>query len=273
MSTSPPIPPRSKGSKQVPTVVALIPSRGGSKRVPRKNVRVLGGHPLLAYSIAAARESGVFADVIVSTEDEKIARIAQYYGASVPFMRPAAFAGDGSPDIDWVTHALEFLRASKRSYDCFSILRPSNPFRQASTIRRAWDTFKDATGADSLRAVEKCRQHPGKMWLIEGKRMRPLLSGGPSNPPWHSTPYERLPLVYVQNASLEIAWSRVVFEKHTIAGEEIVPFLTDAYEGLDINYPQDWTLAEELVTTKAAALPRVVQDPIAISPAGEPVSI
>jgi len=246
----------------VPTVVALVPARGGSKRVPRKNIRVLAGHPLLAYTIAAARESGVFDDVIVSTEDEEIAGIARHYGAGTPFMRPAELAGDASPDIEWVTHALDSLRGSGRSFDCFSLLRPSNPFRQAATIRRAWDIFSGAEGVDSLRAVEKCRQHPGKMWVIEGDRMRPLLTGGPKNPPWHSTPYDALPPVYVQNASLEIAWTRVVFEKKSISGDEIIPFFTDIYEGLDINYAQDWRLVEDLVAENPNLLPKINAQPI-----------
>src|SRR3954453_21787497 len=100
-------------------VVGLIPARGGSKRVPRKNVRVLAGHPLVAYTIASARESGVFDDIVVSTEDEGIAEIARYYGASVPFARPLQLAGDASPDIGWVTHALRALEATGSSFDCF----------------------------------------------------------------------------------------------------------------------------------------------------------
>lgn len=255
----------------MPSVVALIPARGGSKRVPRKNTKILGGHPLIAYSIAGARDSGIFRDVIVSTEDEETAAIARHYGASVPFMRPAQFATDGSPDIEWVAHALETLRADGREFDCFSVLRPSNPFRQPATIRRAWKAFEVETAADSLRAVEKCRQHPAKMWVIEGQRMRPLLSGGPANPPWHSRPYEMLPPVYVQNASLEIAWTRVVFDKRSISGDEIVPFFTEHYEGLDINYPQDWRLAEDLVQSNPELLPRVTHTAITPLQSGEVV--
>jgi len=255
-----------------PTIVALIPARGGSKRVPRKNVRTLSGHPLLAYTIAAATESGLFSDVIVSTEDEETVRVARHYGASVPFLRPAELAGDASPDIEWVSFTLRSLGNAGRSYDCFSILRPSNPFRQAVTIRRAWDIFSGEPEADSLRAVEKCRQHPGKMWVMDGRRMHPLLSGGPSDPPWHSTPYDSLPPVYVQNASLEIARTRVVFEKNSISGDEIVPFFTDLYEGLDINYPQDWRLAEDLISANAAILPRVSQAPFDASRMTETIS-
>lgn len=240
--------------------------------MPRKNIKVLAGHPMLAYTIAAALECGLFADVIVSTEDDEIARVARHYGASVPFMRPSELAGDKSPDIDWVTYTLEKLRVGGRTFDCFSILRPSNPLRQASTIRRAWGQFCGQPGADSLRAVEKCRQHPGKMWVIKGERMRPLLSGGPTNPPWHSTPYDALPPVYVQNASLEIARVGVVFDKHTIAGDEIVPFFTDMYEGLDINYPEDWRLVEDLVTAGSVTLPAVSQATYQSTAVREPVS-
>ncbi|HTG50896.1 MAG TPA: hypothetical protein VL915_10435, partial [Gemmatimonadales bacterium] len=112
-------------------------------------------------------------------------------------------------------------------------------------------------GADSLRAVEKCRQHPGKMWVAEGDRIVPLLKDGPSDPPWHSTPYQALPKVLTQNASLEIAWCRTVTETGTIAGESVVPFYTQGYEGLDVNDAKDWWYAEHLVGTGEAHLPAV----------------
>src|SRR3989338_792767 len=124
-----------------PTVVALIPARSGSRRVPEKNIRLLGGHPLIAYTIAAAHQSEIFADVVVSTDAERYAQIARYYGADVPFLRPAELAGERSPDIDWVAHVLLRLQQMGRSYDGFSILRPTSPFRQPETIRRAWEAF------------------------------------------------------------------------------------------------------------------------------------
>jgi CMP-N,N'-diacetyllegionaminic acid synthase len=239
------------------SAVAFIPARLGSKRVPGKNIRALAGHPALAYTIAPAIESGVFSSVIVSTDSEDVAAIARHYGAEVPFLRPAAFAGDTSPDIEWLEHLLTELRAAGRSWDAFSILRPTSPFRSAATIRRAFDGFTSQAGADSLRAVEKCTQHPGKMWVIRGDRLLPLLPFGPAEQPWHSTPYQALPLVYVQNASLEIAWTRVVFERRTIAGDTIVPFVTEGYEGFDINDPTDWMVAERLLTDGAVQLPAV----------------
>ena len=251
------------------SAVAFIPARYGSKRVPGKNIRTLAGHPMIAYAIASAIESGVFSSVIVSTDSEEIAAIARHYGAEVPFLRPVAFGTDTSPDIEWLGHALTELRAGGRSWDAFSLLRPTSPFRSAAAIRRAFDHFVSQAGADSLRAVEKCTQHPGKMWVIRGDRMFPLLpfglvspkpqSGEGGDQPWHSTPYQALPLVYVQNASLEIAWTRVVFERRTIAGDVVVPFITEAHEGFDINDPYDWMVAERLIADGAAQLPAVRQ--------------
>jgi N-acylneuraminate cytidylyltransferase len=250
--------------------VAFIPARHGSKRVPGKNTRLLAGHPTLAYTIAPALASGVFTTVIVSTDSEDTAAVARHYGAEVPFLRPAAYAGDTSPDIEWLDHTLRELARQGRAWDAFSLLRPTSPFRSAATIRRAWDQFVGAEGADSLRAVEKCAQHPGKMWVVRGDRMVPLLPPGargalgdvgPASQPWHSTPYQALPPVYVQNASLEMAWTRVVLEGGTIAGDVLVPFFTEGYEGFDINDPTDWMVAERLLADGAARLPEIAALP------------
>jgi N-acylneuraminate cytidylyltransferase len=252
--------------------VALIPARQGSKRVPGKNIRPLNGHPMLAYTIVAAIQSGVFDSVIVSTDSDEIATLARHYGAEVPFLRPAALASDVSPDIEWLEHALAKLKGQGRIWDSFALLRPTSPFRTADTIRRAWAVFTAQEGVDSLRAVEKCTQHPGKMWIVRGARMVPLLPFGLVRPPqadapalpdqpWHSTPYQALPTVYVQNASLEIAWTRVVFERRTIAGDVLVPFVTEGYEGFDINDPYDWMVAERVLADAVATLPPIAQVP------------
>ena len=221
-----------------PTIIGMIPARSGSKRIKDKNVRRLNGHPVLGYAIAAARASGVFDSLLVSTDSEDYAAMARHYGADVPYLRPAEMATATSPDFEWIDEVLTRLRREGRSYDCFSILRPSSPLRQADTIRRAWNAFVGEVGVDSLRAVEKCRQHPGKMWVIRDNRMMPLipLTTGPQ--PWHSMQYASLPEIYVQNASLEIAWCRVVFEQRSIAGTTIMPFITEGLEGFDLNDPE-----------------------------------
>lgn len=241
--------------------VGLIPARMGSKRVPRKNIRVLHGHPLIAYTIVPAIESRVFDAVVVSTDSAEVAEIATHYGAEVPFLRPAEFSGDTSPDIEWVEFTLRALADRGRSYECFSLLRPTSPFRSPATIRRAWDAFLADARVDSLRAVEKCTQHPGKMWLLRQNRLLPLLPFGSDGHPWHSCQYPSLPAVYVQNASLEIAWSRIALEQHTIAGETIAPFLTTEAEGFDINNRLDWIVAEQLLARGEYVLPEVRQQP------------
>lgn len=243
------------------TIVALIPARAGSKRIKGKNVRLLNGHPLIAYTICAAKSSGIFDAVVVSTDSADYADIARHYGAEVPFLRPKAMAGSLSPDIEWVEFTLGELEKSGRRFDCFSILRPTSPFRMPSTMRRAWKLFLSNPGTDSLRAVEKCKQHPGKMWIVEDTmKMKPLLKG-PKKQPWHSSQYQALPPVYVQNASLEIAWVKAIKKTHTIAGEKVMPFLTKDYEGFDLNQPYDWVYAEDLIRSKKVKLPVIDRSP------------
>jgi N-acylneuraminate cytidylyltransferase len=212
---------------------------------------------MIAYTISAAIESGVFDAVVVSTDSEEYADIARHYGAEVPFLRPVEMAGPTSPDIEWIEFTLNGLAAQGREYDCFGILRPTSPFRQPETIRRAWDQFVDYGRADSLRAIEKCHEHPGKMWVRHGKIMYPLMPLTPAEQPWHSSQYAVLPEVYVQNASLELAWSRVVTQGRTIAGQVIMPFITEGFEGFDINNPEDWILAEHYINGGEARLPAV----------------
>ena len=243
-----------------PAAVAFIPARAGSVRVKDKNIRPLMGHPLMAYSICAARQSGVFGTVVVSTDSEAYADVARHYGAEV-LMRPAELASATSPDIEWVLHALGALEAEGRLPEAFAILRPTSPFRKPQTIRRAWEQFLAADGADSIRAVERVSQHPGKMWIVEGARMRPLLPQPDEGPPWHSRQMPSLPVVHVQNASLEIAWTQMALQTRSIAGTEIAPFLTEGDEGMDINQPYDWFWAEQAIASGEASLPEIDRPP------------
>lgn len=239
-----------------PSIIALIPARSGSKRLIDKNIRPLMGHPCMAYTICAARLSGVFDQVHVSTDSEHYAEIARHYGAEV-IMRPAELSTATSPDIDWVEHALDALAARGERPDCYALLRPTSPFRLPQTIRRAWDQFSADPQVDSLRAVQKCREHPCKMWVIRGNRMSPLIPFGPAEQPWHSSQYPTLPEVYVQNASLEIAWTRVVRDGRTISGVSFMPFLTRDFEGVDVNDAEDWFYAEHIVAHEGARLPEI----------------
>lgn len=211
----------------------------------------------MAYSIRAAIDSGVFDAVICATDSEQYAAIARHYGAEVPFLRSPAISGDKSPDIEWVVWMLNSLKQQGRYYEIFSILRPTSPFRLPATIQRAWDLFRCDSGADSLRAIEKCKQHPGKMWVIRGQRMLPVMPFSNGTTPWHSSQYAALPEIYAQDASLEIAWSRLPLESGSIAGESIIPFVSQGFEGFDINQPEDWVLAEHYLSTGEASLPEI----------------
>lgn len=243
------------------SAVALIPARSGSKRVPDKNIRNLRGHPLLAYAIRSAIDSGVFEAVICATDSEDYAAIARHYGAQTPFLRPSEISGDKSPDIEWVQWILSELKSRGSHFEAYSILRPTSPFRSVETIQRAAALFFNDHKADSLRAVEKCRQHPGKMWAVKANRMSPLLPFTNEGVPWHSCQYAALPEIYVQNASLEIAWTSVPLERHSIAGDIIIPFISQGLEGFDINDPEDWIMAEHYLDQGAAKLPLIHMSP------------
>jgi len=255
-------------------MIALIPARGGSTRVPRKNVRVLAGHPLIAYTIAAAKASGVFEQIVVCTDHNPVCIIATEMGVAFLSRQPAE---DAQPDIVWVAQALERYRQQ-----AFAILRPTSPFRTAATIQRAYEQFQRSE-VHSIRAVQPVREHPGKMWQWAGPGypMVPLIdqqwpAQGPgfgnvsrSQPPWHSRPTQSLPQVYIQNSSLEMAWSYVVPAFGTISGTKIAPFFTEGYEGFSIDYPDDWDEAEALAAAHPDALPRVDVAALSVTPAAQ----
>jgi CMP-N,N'-diacetyllegionaminic acid synthase len=243
-------------------MVALIPARAGSKRIPGKNTKLLAGHPLIAYTIAAARESEVFSEVWVSSDDALTLALASVHGADT-IRRSDECATDESPDVGWVKETLSGIGFSV--FDSFAILRPTSPFRTAAAIRRAYDQFKRSE-VHSIRAVQPVKEHPGKMWQVENGCLTPLLTGdfpvtrgwdqgAGFGHPWHSRPTQTLPSVYVQNASLEMAWTYVVKSFGTISGRKIAPFFTEGYEGYDINDPEDWATAERLIEEGLVELP------------------
>jgi CMP-N,N'-diacetyllegionaminic acid synthase len=240
----------------VTTAIALIGARSGSERVPGKNVRPLAGHPLLAYAIATAQQAGVFDRVLVSTDSEEIAAVGRHYGADVPFLRPDELATSTSPDIEWIAWTLERL---PERYDLFAIVRATNPFRGPDVIRRGLEQLLATPDADSIRAVELVKQHPGKMWTLSEDRraMVPLLDQSHLEVAWHAGQYQALPRVYVQNSALEIAWTRVVTETGTREGRVVAPFLTQGYEGFNVDDEDDWAQAEALVAKGAVTLPGI----------------
>jgi CMP-N-acetylneuraminic acid synthetase len=228
----------------VPSAVALIGARAGSERVPGKNVRRLAGHPLIAYAIETARQSEVFDRIVVSTDSERIAQVARWYGADVPFLRPEEYSTSTSPDIEWIAWTLPQL---DERYDLFAIVRATNPFRGPDVIRRGLEQLLATPEADSIRAVERL--------------MRPLLDQSHLDVAWHAGQYQALPPVHVQNSALEIAWTRVVEATGTREGRVLAPFFTEAYEGLNIDDEEDFARAERLVADGRARLVDVPREP------------
>ena len=248
-----------------PSAVAFVPARSGSERVPHKNVRPLAGHPLLAYAIATAVQSDRFERVVVSTDSDEIADVARWYGADVPFLRPAEYATATSPDIEWLSYTLEHL---DERFELFALVRATNPFRGPDVVRRGLEQLLTTPEADSIRAVELVKQHPGKMWLLSGdsRTMSPLLDQSELDVAWHAGQYQALPEVYSQNSALEIAWTRAVTETGTREGNVLAPFLTRGLEGFNVDDEEDWDRAERLVASGAATLTEVGRPPYPPSP-------
>lgn len=158
-------------------VLAVIPARGGSKGIPRKNIKKLAGHPLIAYSIAAGLNSSLVTRTIVSTDDQEIAEVAKQYGADVPFLRPEEFARDESRDLPVFQHVLSWLKQNE-SYQPEIVvqLRPTSPFRSETLVDEAVRILLDHPDADSVRGIVPSKQNPYKMWkVLEGGGMQPLL--------------------------------------------------------------------------------------------------
>jgi N-acylneuraminate cytidylyltransferase len=220
-----------------PEVLALIPARGGSKSVPRKNLLVLGGKPLIAHSIGQALASRHITRTIVSTDDEEIARVARQCGAEAPFRRPAAFAEDQSLDVEVFRHGLEWLW-DQEAYapDLVVHLRATGPVRRVALIDQAIETMLAHPEADSLRSVSTPIQSPYKMWRVVGGRMEPLVRL-PDVAEAHSSPRQSLPAVYWQNGYVDIVRPRVVLERGQMAGDHVLPFLIEE-PVLELDYPE-----------------------------------
>lgn len=223
---------------KTPNILALIPARGGSKGVPRKNILTMLGKPLIAWSIHQAQLSKYISRIIVSTDDHEIAEVAAEWGAEVPFLRPIEFAQDLSTDLEVFSHALEWLEKEENYIpDLVIHLRPTGPARKVSLIDEAIDNMLNQPGADSLRSVSLAMQTPYKMWFIDDDFMHPVasLKGVPES---HSMPRQALPKAYWQNGYVDITRPRTVLEKKSMVGDNPLPFIINETVH-DIDYPED----------------------------------
>ncbi|HID83856.1 MAG TPA: N-acylneuraminate cytidylyltransferase [Anaerolineaceae bacterium] len=231
-------------------VLALIPARGGSKSIPRKNIKPFLGYPLLAYSIAAGLQAETVTRVVVSTDDEEIAAVAREYGAEVPFLRPAHLAQDATPDLPVFVHALQWL-AEHEGFrpEVVVQLRPTTPVRPPGMVDKAVRLLRSRPEADSVRGVVPSGQNPYKMWRIAPDgTMRPLLDlEGVAEP--YNAPRQSLPPTYWQTGHIDAIRARTLLEKGSMSGQVILPLVLDPAYTVDLDTPLDWLRAESLVRT------------------------
>lgn len=228
-------------------VLALIPARGGSKSIPRKNIKDFAGHPLIAYSIAVGLAAETVSRVVVSTDDVEIATIARNYGAETPFLRPVELSGDDTPDLPVFQHALYWFQ-SEEGYlpDIVVQLRPTSPMRKTLHVDQAVMHLSEHPEADSIRTVCTPFQNPFKMWRITADGfMSPLLNSKLSEP--YNLPRQALPQVYWQTGYVDAAWVDTILTKGSMTGEYILPLIIGADEWIDIDSPDDWRRAERLL--------------------------
>jgi len=237
-------------------VLALVPARGGSKSIPRKNVMSFAGHPLLTYSIAAGLKARAVGRVIVSTDDAEISSVAREYGAEVPFLRPASLALDGTPDLPVFEHALAWLE-SHEGYrpEIVVQLRPTSPVRPPDCVDRAVETLLAHPEADSVRGVVPSGQNPYKMWRIEADGgMKPLLQDGFDEP--YNMPRQALPPMFWQTGHVDAIRTSTILEKGSMSGDVILPLILDPRYTVDIDNPRDLERAEWLMASRELDLVR-----------------
>lgn len=227
-------------------IMAIIPARGGSKGLPRKNIRLLCGKPLIAWTIKEALRSRFITRVIVSTDDKEIAQVAKKYGAEVPFMRPVDIAQDLSTDIEFIIHALETLRDDE-NYEPDIILRlaPTSPLRTSKDIDQCIEHLLKHRPLDSVRAITVASKHPYKMWSIteDDKRIRPFFSNkitGYTNP--YDQPRQIMPHAYTHGA-IDVTRMRTLKKYKAVSGPNIGYVIIPQEAALDIDDEIDFELA------------------------------
>lgn len=233
----------------MPEILALIPARGGSKGIPRKNIRSFAGYPLIAWSIAAAKESSHITRIIVSTDDEKIASVAKEWGAEAPFLRPAEISQDNTTDLPVFEHALKWLE-DVEGYrpDVVIQLRPTSPLRPKGMIDSAIRILQDHKDADCVRGVVAAGQNPFKMWRFEGED-RPLIQllevDGIKEP--YNAPRQILPPVYWQTGHIDAIRTSTISDKKSLTGDVIYPLVIDSKYTVDIDTLSDWSKYESVI--------------------------
>ncbi len=234
-------------------ILGLILARGGSKRLPGKNARLLGGKPLLAWTILAARDSGALNDLLLSTDDAALAVLGEEWGVRVPWLRPEALATDTASSMDALFHAVEACAAEGRRPDAVLLLQPTSPFRSAATIRRAVMKFKEHLRP--LVAVSPAQSHPAWCYRLDAEgKMAPYCDAPGGKSAGENMRSQDLPPAYQINGSLYLATTEDLLKYRSYFTPETHALLIDdAREALDIDDAWDWKIAE-LVASEFSAI-------------------
>jgi CMP-N-acetylneuraminic acid synthetase len=225
-------------------VIGIVTARGGSKGVPRKNVRMLGGKPLLAWTAEAARNAASLTRVILTTDDEEIAAVGRASGLDVPFMRPAELAQDATPTLPVMQHAIAWLEAAGDRYDAVVLLQPTSPLRTSATIDACVRLLED-TSADSVVTVlpVPAEHNPHWVYFRDAGGVLRLATGEP-------TPIARrqdLPPAFHRDGSVFVTRRDVLMAQGSLYGARVLGHPIDPAESVDIDTPEDWEHAEALL--------------------------
>lgn len=225
-------------------VLGVVPARGGSKGVPRKNIRLLGGKPLLQYTAEAALESRALARVVLSTDDAEIAEVGRRCGLEVPFLRPVDLALDSTPTLPVIQHATRFLEAAGDRFDAICILQPTTPLRRASYIDACIDRLEQS-GADAVVTLVPVPVEHNPHWVyFEREDGRIELSTGEKVP---IARRQELPPAYRREGSVYVTRRDLVMERGTIFGDRVMGVVLDPSACVDINTPDEWAKAERML--------------------------
>ncbi len=222
--------------------IALIPARSGSKGLPHKNIKLLGNHPLIAWSIIAASKANDIDRVIVSTDSEEYATIAKKYGADVPFLRPAEISGDRSTDYDFIIHALNWLRDFDEEPDLIVHLRPTTPFRNPFLIDKAINIFRKNNKATALRSAHEMSESAYKTFEISEDGRFKRLGSVEFNLDAANNARQQFPPTYIANGYVDVLSTSFIRGNKIIHGDWVVPFLTSLAQEVDIE--DDFMLLE-----------------------------
>ena len=213
-------------------VVAIIPARGGSKSVPKKNIRLLGKYPLIAYSIAAAKLSKHIEQVIVSTDADDIAHIAEVYGADVPFRRPLEIAQDHSTDMEFFEHFIRFCNTEGIVLPEYMVhLRPTTPLRELSVVDSAIEKILNSPNATGLRSVEAFNVSPYKIFRMEAGYLTGFFPDLEESE-YYNLPRQHFPQTFKPNGYVDVVRSSTIFGGK-LHGDKLLGVITDAVPDID----------------------------------------